>query len=97
MLARTVGYASRTACRRNGSRKRCRFSKNSRKTADCNQPPPRLEVQELSSRCGFQRRKIHLQKPKEKSSWNTYALFFDGEYLTNERMNDTRFIKLLEK
>ena len=23
----------------------------------------------------------------------TYALFFDGEYLTNEQMNDKRFLK----
>lgn len=27
----------------------------------------------------------------------TYALFVDGDYLTNEQMNDKRFIKLLEK
>jgi len=27
----------------------------------------------------------------------TYALFKDGVYLTNEQMNDTRFLKLLEK
>lgn len=27
----------------------------------------------------------------------TYALFFDGDYITNEQMNDKRFIKLLEK
>ena len=26
----------------------------------------------------------------------TYALFYNGEYLTNEQMNDKRFIKLLE-
>jgi hypothetical protein len=24
----------------------------------------------------------------------TYALFCDGEYLTNEQMNDTKFLKL---
>ena len=24
----------------------------------------------------------------------TYALFFNGEYLTNEQMNDTKFLKL---
>ena len=24
----------------------------------------------------------------------TYAMFYNGEYLTNERMNDTKFIKL---
>lgn len=27
----------------------------------------------------------------------TYALFCDGEYLTNEQMNDTKFIKLLSR
>lgn len=27
----------------------------------------------------------------------TYALFSDGKYLTNEQMNDKRFLKLLEK
>ena len=27
----------------------------------------------------------------------TYALFCDGEYLTNEQMNDTKFIKLLNR
>lgn len=27
----------------------------------------------------------------------TYALFFDGNYITNEQMNDKRFLKLLEK
>ena len=27
----------------------------------------------------------------------TYALFYNGEYLTNEQMNDKRFIKLLDR
>lgn len=27
----------------------------------------------------------------------TYALFYNGGYLTNEQMNDKRFLKLLEK
>ena len=27
----------------------------------------------------------------------TYALFYNGDYLTNEQMNDKRFLKLLEK
>lgn len=27
----------------------------------------------------------------------TYALFADGDYLTNEQMNEKRFIKMLEK
>ena len=28
--------------------------------------------------------------------FTTYALFYNGEYLTNEQMNDKRFIKLLD-
>ena len=27
----------------------------------------------------------------------TYALFFNGEYVTNEQMNDKRFLKLISK
>ena len=27
----------------------------------------------------------------------TYALFFDGEYITNEQMNDKRFLKLISR
>ena len=27
----------------------------------------------------------------------TYALFLDGKYLTNEQMNDTKFLKLAGK
>ncbi|MGN0400968.1 MAG: YoaP domain-containing protein, partial [Acetatifactor sp.] len=27
----------------------------------------------------------------------TYALFCDGEYVTNEQMNDKRFLKLISK
>ena len=27
----------------------------------------------------------------------TYALFYDGAYVTNEQMNDKRFLKLLSK
>lgn len=46
-------------------------------------------------------RSIHLQSKEEAQNAptpvTTYALFFDGEYLTNEQMNDKRFLKLLEK
>lgn len=41
--------------------------------------------------------------PKLKNAQNTptpittYALFLDGNYITNEQMNDKRFLKLLEK
>ncbi|MBO4468092.1 MAG: YoaP domain-containing protein [Clostridia bacterium] len=27
----------------------------------------------------------------------TYALFYNGEYLTNEQMNDTKFLKFVSK
>ena len=44
---------------------------------------------------------IHLQRKEEAQNAptpiTTYALFSDGEYLTNEQMNDKRFLKLLEK
>lgn len=46
-------------------------------------------------------RAIRLQSREEAQSAptpiTTYALFLDGTYLTNEQMNDKRFLKLLEK
>ena len=42
---------------------------------------------------------IHLQSKEEAQNAptpiTTYALFFDGEYITNEQMNDKRFLKLI--
>ena len=44
---------------------------------------------------------IHLQSKEEAQNAptpiTTYALFSDGEYITNEQMNDKRFLKFLEK
>jgi len=44
---------------------------------------------------------IHIQSKEDAqqvpSPVTTYALFFDGEYLTNEQMNEKRFMKLLGK
>ena len=44
---------------------------------------------------------IHLQSKEESQNAptpiTTYALFLNGSYITNEQMNDTRFLKLLEK
>ena len=44
---------------------------------------------------------IHLQSKEEAQNVptpiTTYALFLDGNYITNEQMNDKRFLKLLEK
>ena len=43
---------------------------------------------------------IHLQSKEEAQNAptpiTTYALFLDGKYITNEQMNDKRFLKLLE-
>ena len=44
---------------------------------------------------------IHLQSKKDAqnapTSITTYALFLDGKYVTNEQMNDKKFLKLLGK
>ncbi len=46
-------------------------------------------------------RAIHLQSRDEARNAptpiTTYALFFDGDYLTNEQMNEARFLKLLAR
>lgn len=43
---------------------------------------------------------IHLQSKEEAQNAptpvTTYALFYDGAYLTNEQMNDKKFLKLLK-
>ena len=44
---------------------------------------------------------IHIQSREEAQNVptpiTTYALFYNGDYVTNEQMNDKRFLKLLEK
>lgn len=44
---------------------------------------------------------IHLERKEQSQNAptpiTTYALFHNGEYLTNEQMNEKRFLKLLEK
>lgn len=44
---------------------------------------------------------IHIQSKEDAQNApmpiTTYALFFNGDYITNEQMNDKRFLKLLEK
>ena len=44
---------------------------------------------------------IHLQSKEEAQNAptpiTTYAVFHDGEYITNEQMNDKRFLKLIGK
>ncbi len=58
-------------------------------------------IEEVAKEKGVQFKTIHLQSKEEAQNAptpiTTYALFYDGEYLTNEQMNDKRFLKLLSK
>ena len=58
-------------------------------------------VEEIAKEKGVQLKAIHLQSKEQAQNAptpiTTYALFYNGEYLTNEQMNDKRFLKLLEK
>ncbi|MDO4460206.1 MAG: YoaP domain-containing protein, partial [Clostridia bacterium] len=50
---------------------------------------------------GIEFKTVHLTSKEEAQTApapiTTYSLFYNGEYLTNEQMNDRRFMKLLEK
>ena len=52
-------------------------------------------------RNGIPFRAIHIESRDEARNAPTpitnYALFHDGEYVTNEQMNDTKFLKLVGK
>ncbi len=56
-------------------------------------------LEETAAREGVEFKAIHLNAKEEAQNAPTpvtnYALFCDGEYLTNEQMNDKRFLKLL--
>lgn len=58
-------------------------------------------VEEVAKENGVPFKAIHLQSREDAQNAptpvTTYALFFDGSYLTNEQMNDKRFLKLLTK
>ena len=58
-------------------------------------------VEEVARENGVPFRAIHLQSKEEAQNVptpvTTYALFYNGVYLTNEQMNDKRFLKLLAK
>lgn len=58
-------------------------------------------VEQTAKEHGAQFRSVHLQSKEEAQNVptpiTTYALFYNGEYLTNEQMNDKRFLKLLSK
>ena len=58
-------------------------------------------VEEIAKEKDVQFKVIHLQSKEQAQNAptpiTTYALFHNGEYLTNEQMNDKRFLKLLAK
>lgn len=58
-------------------------------------------VEKTAEENGVPFRTVHLRSKEEAQNAptpiTTYALFFNGEYLTNEQMNDKRFLKLLSK
>jgi predicted GNAT family acetyltransferase len=58
-------------------------------------------VEQTARDHGIPFRAIHLESREEAQNAptpiTTYALFRDGEYLTNEQMNDTKFLKLASR
>lgn len=58
-------------------------------------------VQKAAEENGIKFKAIHLTSRAEAqnapSPITTYALFFNGRYLTNEQMNDKKFLKLIAK
>ena len=56
-------------------------------------------VEQTAKQNGVKFKAIHIQTKQQAQSApspvTTYALFRDGEYLTNEQMNDKKFLKLL--
>lgn len=58
-------------------------------------------IEEVARQNGVSFRAIHLQSKEEAQNAptpvTTYVLFYDGAYLTNEQMNDKKFLKLLSK
>lgn len=56
-------------------------------------------IQQIAKEKGIKFEAIHLQSKedaqKAPTPITTYALFSDGKYLTNEQMNDKRFLKLI--
>ena len=58
-------------------------------------------IEEIAKERSIPFRAVHLKSKEEAQNAptpiTTYALFLDGKYLTNEQMNDKRFLKLLEQ
>ena len=66
---------------------------------------PRLLIYSAALRAakehGVPFKAIHIQSREEAqyapTPITTYALFCDGEYVTNEQMNEARFLKMLSR
>ncbi len=58
-------------------------------------------IEDIAKEKSVKFKAIHLQSKEEAQNAptpvTTYALFLDGNYITNEQMNDKKFIKLLER
>ena len=58
-------------------------------------------VEATAKEQGVSFKAIHIQTKEDAQNAptpvTTYALFYNGEYITNEQMNDKRFLKLLNK
>ena len=58
-------------------------------------------IKEIAKERGIPFKVIHLQSKEQAQNAptpiTTYALFYNGDYLTNEPMNDKKFLKLLAK
>ena len=58
-------------------------------------------LEELAKEKNIQFKAVRLKSREEAQSAptpiTTYALFCDGEYITNEQMNDKRFLKLISQ
>ena len=58
-------------------------------------------VEQTAKQQGVQFRAVHitdkLTAQNAPTPITTYALFCDGKYITNEQMNDKKFIKLISK
>ena len=58
-------------------------------------------IEKVAKEQGVPFKAIHIKSKSEAQNAptpiTTYALFFDGKYITNEQMNDTKFLKLINK
>jgi thiol-disulfide isomerase/thioredoxin len=58
-------------------------------------------VEQTAKENGISFRAVHIESKEQAQNAptpiTTYALFYEGEYITNEQMNGTKFLKLVSK